>query len=128
MKVRAITTGTNLGLPFDDAAFAEAAAFCKRTKEAIEQQGIEVQTTRVAGSTLNGLLSRPGAVVELARLLDAACAKEGIDYCSVGCIDTTGTHAPPVFAGELSQAISETERVFACVLAARMLSPPTSSR
>ena len=117
MKVRAITTGINLSLPFDGAAFAKAADFCKRTKEAIEQHGIEVQTTRVVGSTLNGLLHRPGAVVKLARILDAACTREGIDYCSVGCIDTTGAHAPLVFAGELSQAISETERIFACVLA-----------
>ncbi|MEW6034967.1 MAG: DUF711 family protein [Chloroflexota bacterium] len=119
VKVRAITVGTNLGLPFDDAAFSAAAEFCRRAREVVERRGVEVQTLRVAAGKLNPLFGREkSGVVELARSLDLACAEEEIDFCCIGCLDATARRAPAAFAAELSQAVSETERVFVSVLAA----------
>ena len=47
MKVRAVTVGGNIGLPFDGAAFAKLADFGRHARERIEQRGVEVQTPRV---------------------------------------------------------------------------------
>ncbi len=119
MKVRAITAGCNLGSPLDMAAFARVADLCKRAKEEIERRGIEVQTLRVAGGRLNGVLAKAGAVVALAQQLDSACRKEGIDVASVGCVDATIRGVPDAFAPEIAAAVAKTESIFASVLAAR---------
>lgn len=119
MKVRAITAGINLHLPFDAPAFSRVADFLKRAKEAIEKRGIEVQTTRTTGSRLNEFLDHhgSGAIGELAGCLDTTCRDGGVDYGAIGTLDISGSYAPSGFAGELAEAISKNERIFASALA-----------
>ncbi|MDO8473883.1 MAG: DUF711 family protein [Dehalococcoidia bacterium] len=119
MKVRAITAGTNYRLPFDGPRFALVGDFLNRAREAIEKRGVEVQTTRVTGERVNEFLEHqgPGAIVELAENLDAACQKEGVDLGSIGTLDIAGACAPARFAVELASAVGRNERVFASVLA-----------
>ncbi|MBI2957367.1 MAG: DUF711 family protein [Chloroflexi bacterium] len=119
MKVRSITAGANLFLPFDASGFSAVGEFLKLAKEAVSRRGIEVQTTRVAGDRLNGVLDHhgKGAVAELAARLDAACRSEGVDLGSIGTLDIAGAYAPTGFASELAAAVAQNERVFASVLA-----------
>lgn len=117
MKIRAVTVGTDYRWPLDRAAFAKLAEFCRTARDRIQGQGVEVETLRIAGSTLNRFL-KGGVIVELARRLEEACKEEGINSCSLGTLKATDGDAPAAFAPYLSSALAETERVFASVLAA----------
>ncbi len=119
MKVRAITAGTNLTLPFDGKGFSRIAAFLKRARESIQERGIEVQTTRVAGGRLNRFLEDRGrgAVTEISGRLDEACRREGVDMGTAGTLDIADSCAPTRFADELASAIKMHERVFVSALA-----------
>ena len=48
MKIRSITVGLDPGLPPDAARIARAGRFVTRAKQACEENGIEVQTARLA--------------------------------------------------------------------------------
>lgn len=119
MKVRAITAGTNYGLPFDASRFVVVGDFLERAREVIDELGVEVQTTRVTGERLNELLDHqgPGALLELACVLDAACQKEDVDLGSLGTLDIAGAYSPAQFGAEMASAVGRNERVFASVLA-----------
>jgi len=86
MRIRAITLGLNLQLPLQRAVVASAAHFLTVGRQAFEEAGFAVQTTRLATQPLADLLGdRPiHEAVAVATAIERACNQEGIEYISLG--------------------------------------------
>jgi uncharacterized protein len=81
MKIRSVTLGNNISWPLSAAELGKASRFLTRAGELFAEDGIEVQTTRLATQPLRDMQAPP---LEIARELDAACGEAGIGYCSLG--------------------------------------------
>jgi uncharacterized protein (UPF0210 family) len=86
MKIRSVTYFCNPGLPPREAIVRAGAEFLSAAKEAYEQAGYEVQSTRLATPPFPRMLSEPnlGLLPRLARELDALIGSMGIGYVAVG--------------------------------------------
>ena len=89
MKIRSITVGLDPGFPLDTARIARAGRFVMRAKQACEEIGLEVQTTRLATPPFPRFLSGQShsAVIRSAKELEARCLSHGLDYCALGPVD-----------------------------------------
>ncbi len=87
VKIRAVTLGLDLPAPVVAAEpFAQAAAFLNRAVDAYANAGVEVQTTRVAGPTLDASLSAMDEprFSAWARDAETAAREAGVGYLSLG--------------------------------------------
>jgi uncharacterized protein (UPF0210 family) len=83
MKIRAVTLGLDLPRPEVSAALFEAAGrFLRQAREQFSAQGLEVQTTRVAGQDVGPSLN--GDLARWARATESAARQHGIEYLSLG--------------------------------------------
>ena len=84
VKIRAVTLGLDLPSPeVDEAPFRAAGAFLKAARSRFAAAGVEVQTTRLAGSGARGITHDWAAAIER-----AARAQE-IEYLSFGRLPST---------------------------------------
>src|SRR5262249_36326166 len=92
VKIRAVTLGIDLPRPgAERRPFEEAAAFLRTARDSFAAAGVEVQTTRCAGSALDGFLAEhgPADLADWARDSEAAAVDAGIDYLSLGRLPST---------------------------------------
>lgn len=114
MKIRAITLGVNLEIPFRPTALAPAGDFMRAAKEAFEDSGFEIQTTRLATQPLEQLWGAPAGqdAIPTAAALEQACLDHGIDYVSLGTVlSKPGRQLIPI----IPDVIAATERCFLSV-------------
>ncbi len=86
MKIRSITYFTEIGFPFDDSRVVQAGKFLGEAKKAFQEEGFEVQTTRLALQPFAKTFGNAPIkeAVKYAQDLEAACFVRGIDYASLG--------------------------------------------
>ena len=93
MKIRAITVFADVGPPLNEEQIAQLAAFARVAREAFEDDGFEVQTTRLATHVFPRLrfsdwVDKP---VEMAVTLEKTCQAHGFNYVSIGPADPDDT-------------------------------------
>ncbi len=117
MKVRSITYFTPLTYPFHEKRIAAVGAFLKSARQTLEGAGLETQTLRLATPPFTEVLGDPSAThaVDMAQELEAACAKEDIDFLSIGPVIADQSDAPLAAIYRLPEVLGHTERVFATV-------------
>src|SRR5437867_6581550 len=90
MNIRSLTIGA--ALPSDQAARASLIArlgdFARSGRAALEAAGFTVQTVRLSTQPVELWLSLDGDGRGVAAELGRQCAQSGIDYCSLGTIQT----------------------------------------
>ncbi|MBV8716800.1 MAG: DUF711 family protein [Chloroflexi bacterium] len=102
MKIRAVTLGLDLPAPeVDDAPFVAAGRFLAAARDAFTGEGLEVQTTRVAGADLGPNLPDPFSA--WAARTEAVAKAHGIEYISLGRLRASShavvaEHAAPILA------------------------------
>ena len=113
MKIRSITVGLDPGFPLDTARIARAGRFVTRAKQACEENGLEVQTTRLATPPFPRFLAGQShrAVIRFAQELEACCLSHGLDYCALGPVDPRVPEERR-FLQLLPDLIAATENVF----------------
>ena len=86
MKVRSIAVGIDAGWPLPLHRIAEAGRFLRAAVQRYEQDGVDVQTTRLVLSPFAELRPEddPSWAVSMARDLDAACLEQGVEFVSIG--------------------------------------------
>jgi uncharacterized protein len=104
VKIRAVTLGVDLPSPeVDEAPFEAAGKFLGRARAAFQAAGIEVQTTRLAGS------ARDSASPEWAAATERAARKHGVEYLSLGRLPAKA-HA--FVANAMPRILADGEMVF----------------
>jgi uncharacterized protein (UPF0210 family) len=86
MKIRSITYFDTLRWPLDDVQIQNAGEFVKNARGAYQDQGFEVQTTRLASAPFPYILQAKVAneSVAFAVALEAQMLRSGFDYASIG--------------------------------------------
>ena len=86
MKIRSITYFDTLRWPFDDVQIQDAGEFIKNARGAYQDQGFEVQTTRLASAPFPYILQAKVAneSVGFAVALEDQMLRSGFDYASIG--------------------------------------------
>lgn len=86
MKIRSITYFFNPGWPISEEKMHEAGRFLSEAKKAYENEGYEVQTTRIASVPFSVILDDAliGLTMRMAQKLTAAIKTHGIDYAALG--------------------------------------------
>ena len=111
MKIRAITLGANIQLPVQSGALVPRAHFLRAGRQAFEDAGFEVQTTRLATQPLGDLLDGRDPV-SMGIALEQTCRDDGIEYISLGTIRPgTDRHLIPI----VPEVVAATERSFVSV-------------
>jgi uncharacterized protein (UPF0210 family) len=110
MKIRTITSGFNLELPFDEEQIRTIAQFTNNARKVFEEKGYTVQTVRIATQPWKGYFESQNQIVRLAKELEALAQKYSIDYSNVG--TTTDTELIPI----IYDIIKNTSHVFCTVL------------
>jgi uncharacterized protein len=106
VKIRAVTLGLDLPQPEVEAApFELAGRFLSEAKTAFETDGLEVQTTRVAGPDLGHCADFPRWAAETESVARAC----GIDYLSLGRLPAS---AHQVVAEQVAPMLAAGETVF----------------
>jgi uncharacterized protein len=83
VKIRAVTLGLDLPAPeVVDAPFVAAGRFLASARDAFGAEGLEVQTTRMAGADLGARL--PDAFQTWATRTEAIAKQSGVEYLSFG--------------------------------------------
>ncbi len=117
MKVRSVTCFVPMTYPFDEGSTVAIGRFLKSARQMLEDAGLETQTTRLATPPFPDVLGDPTAiqVVEMAQILEASCADQGIDYVSIGpaLVDEPNALLSPVY--RVPDVLGHTERVFVTV-------------
>jgi uncharacterized protein (UPF0210 family) len=117
MNVRSVTCFANIGDPGTQAGTVHAAGrVVREARTALEEAGLEVQTTRLATQPLSHL---PGAPLQLAADLWRHCAAAEFEYLSLGPILADAPDADLSRLHILPALIRATETVFASLLVAR---------
>ncbi len=102
MKIRAITVGVDFGRPSPDAAaFGRAGAILDQAVTRFADAGVEVQTTRLAGTPTE--IGDGQALADWTGRCTQAAREVGVEYLALGRIPTTATnlvedHLPAVLA------------------------------
>ncbi|HEY9295486.1 MAG TPA: DUF711 family protein, partial [Phormidium sp.] len=88
MKIRTITTGICLQSPIEEKSITQAAEFNQQAKAFFEQQGYEVQTTRIATNSWAEYLPVLSAteIVKKIQGLEQICQNLNINFFSIGCV------------------------------------------
>ncbi|MBI3988993.1 MAG: DUF711 family protein [candidate division NC10 bacterium] len=117
MKIRSITVGVNLSSPLNEELVRQAGRFARQAKEAFEEQGIEVQTLRLATQPFPEYLGDASGeeILRFALELEKLCVKEGIEYVSIGPATSDETDRDLALMALIPRLIQETERLFASI-------------
>lgn len=117
MKVRSVTCFVPMTYPFDEGSTVAIGRFLKAARQMLEDAGLETQTLRLATPPFTEVLRDPTAtqVVDMAQVLEAACAEQDIDYVSIGpaLVDQPDALLSPIY--RVPDVLSRTQRVFATV-------------
>lgn len=84
MKIRTITTGFNLEVPFSEKQVKEVADFTNRVKEVFVKNGFDVQTVRLATQPWEAYFTSPQQIKELVKKIEQVSLASGIDYFNIG--------------------------------------------
>ena len=86
MKVRSITVFSNITLPLDKTQISALGTFAHTARQAYEDAGFEVQTTRLATSIFPTLLKSEwaGRMVDFAKTFEGLCRERGFEYVALG--------------------------------------------
>lgn len=90
MKVRTITTGISLGSPKEQEIIVQATQFNQTAKALLEQQGYEVQTTRIATNSWGDYLQCLSTVeiVSEIQAIEQLCQNLNISFFSIGYVSS----------------------------------------
>lgn len=111
MKIRSITYFTDIQTPIDDAQMQPVGQFMARARQALEEAGFIVQTTRLALPPFARIIGEDAnAAVALAQDVEAACFLHNIDYATIGPARLSDT---PAHYQILSNVMRETDHIFA---------------
>jgi uncharacterized protein (UPF0210 family) len=103
--------------PFDEGSTVAIGRFLRAARQMLEDAGLETQTLRLATPPFTEVLGDPTAtqVVDMAQVLEAACAEQGIDYVSIGpaLVDQPDALLSPIY--RVPDVLSRTQRVFVTV-------------
>jgi len=110
MKIRTITTGFNLGLPFNKAEIRIIADFTNNARRIFEQKGYTVQTVRIATQPWEEYFESKSRIVRLAKELEGLIQESHIDFFNMG--TTTNPELIPV----IYDMIKGTAHMFCTVL------------
>lgn len=93
MKIRTITTGISLGSPQETAKLKTAAEFNEKAQIIFEQQGYEVQTTRIATNPWEEYLSSlsQAEIIHHIKKLEEFCQSLNISFFNIGYASTPET-------------------------------------
>lgn len=88
MKIRTITTGISLQSATDEASITQAAEFNQQAKAFFEQQGYEVQTTRISTNSWAEYLPAlsPTEIIRKIQAIEQVCQNLDISFFSIGCV------------------------------------------
>ncbi len=108
MKIRTITTGISLESPTDSARIQKAAQFNAQAQEILENQGYEVQSTRISTQSWENYLLKSSASALLSNLqeLEEICQSLNLSFFNIG----YGEH--PEFISLIPSILKNTERIF----------------
>lgn len=136
MNIRALTIGTPLTMPLQHERLAPLGEFARAVRDALEAEGLPVQTVRLATPSLSAVVAtrQPAGAdeavalaLELARELESTSAAAGFDYFALGPVRAVGavSSAERQLASPLLQAVPQlvmaTERgFFSAQVATRM--------
>jgi uncharacterized protein (UPF0210 family) len=89
MKIRAITVFADLGPPLDEEQIAGLGRFAQAARHAFEDDGIVVQTVRLATHVFRRLPASEGAdkTIPFVVTLEQVCQQHGFDYVALGPAD-----------------------------------------
>ena len=110
MKIRTITSGFNLELPFEEEQIRFIAHFTNNARRVFEDKGYTVQTVRIATQPWKGYFESQKQIVRLAKELEGLAQRYSIDYSNVG--TTTDTELIPI----IYDIIKNTSHMFCTVL------------
>jgi uncharacterized protein (UPF0210 family) len=88
MKIRSITIGTNFSYPIKESKIVKTAQFLSRARKIFEEQGLKVQTVRLATQPWQeylGTLPR-NKIVNVIKNIEDCCLNNGIDFVSIGTV------------------------------------------
>jgi len=116
MNIRTITYFGDPGFPVSMERITAAGEAVAEVKQALQDSGYTVQSTRLAAPPFARVLgAQADKVVEYAQALEDACFVHGIDYATLGPARITD---PPAFFHVIPDAIGATQNVFASVIIA----------
>lgn len=108
MKIRTITTGISLQSPMDSAPIQQAAQFNTLAQQELENQGYEVQTTRISTQSFENYL--PGytlfEILDKLQRLEEICQTLNLDFFNIGYAKN------PELISVIPAIIKRTERIF----------------
>jgi len=84
MKIRTITTGFNLEIPFSEKQIKKIADFTTRVKDIFIENGYDVQTVRLATQPWEEYFNSPQQIKELVKKIEKVSLENGIDYFNIG--------------------------------------------
>jgi uncharacterized protein (UPF0210 family) len=84
MRIRTITAGFNLKVPFEKEQLKKIAAFTTNAKKSFEDKGYTVQTTRITTQPWEQYFVSGKQIVTLVKNLEKSTHDYNIDYFSVG--------------------------------------------
>jgi uncharacterized protein (UPF0210 family) len=89
MKIRAITVFADLGPPLDEEQIAGLGRFARTARQAFEDDGVAVQTVRLATHVFPRLPTSEGAgkTTPFVVALEKVCQQHGFDYVALGPAD-----------------------------------------
>lgn len=127
VQIRSITIGVDAPGRGPASACNAAGAFLKGARQAFEDGGFQVQTTRLCTQPIHQILS-PHELATFARDLEAASGSAGIDYCAAGAISCAGPWTEDATTEAVVATIEGTERFFTSLRldAERGVDPPAA--
>jgi len=84
MKIRTITTGFTLKLPFEEKQFRRIAEFTLKAKKEFEKKGFVVQTVRTATQPWEEYFNSKKQIISIVKKLEEFTKKYGLDFFNVG--------------------------------------------
>ncbi len=84
MKIRTITTGFNLKIPFEKDQIRKICEFTNNAQQSFENKGYTVQTTRITTQPWEEYFKSGEQIIKLVKNLEKSTHRYNIDYFSVG--------------------------------------------
>lgn len=109
MKIRSITVFTHPGMPLYEADLKQAGRLNDAARQAFEDEGYAVQTSRLATPPFPMYLPEFSKAAEFSRSLEDAAKPHGFDYVSIG----PATPDSPESYAVIPDVLGATENVFA---------------
>lgn len=114
MRIRSVTAFADITYPLEPGSVKELGGALQAAKRALQDAGLDVQTTRLAVQPFPAALedAGPSKAVDLAKDLEAVTFVHEIDYAALGPVRLGD---PPAYAEALLDIFEATENVFASV-------------